>query len=294
VLFQESTRVRRIVGRLEDGEEIVEALTKLCREHDVEAAEIRAIGDLSEVELARFDADEKKYVTDFAGAGNFQIVSLNGNVSMLGDEPALRLETLMTVKGPAGPQVLSGQLRSGTARSCEFVLEIYEDLAMERRLDADSGMLSLKTIRRTQEKAAAPAAAATVKESPEPAPESSKPAPEPEQKPIEGKGMSWKDAVAESEEPSKAAPSSKKKKGEAKSASDIYGDLSFDDDLMEPGDILDHPKLGRCRVMKVEDGEYAHVRLPRGKIRKLSLEIVDVELEGEEDGRKIFKAIINR
>ena len=63
---------------------------------------------------------------------------------------------------------------------------------------------------------------------------------------------------------------------------------------MEPGDILEHPKLGRCRVMKVEDGEYAHVRLPRGKIRKLSLEIVEVELEGEEDGRNVFKAIINR
>jgi hypothetical protein len=46
--------------------------------------------------------------------------------------------------------------------------------------------------------------------------------------------------------------------------------------------------------MKVEEGEYAHVRLPRGKIRKLSLEIVDVTLEGEEDGRKVFKANINR
>ncbi|MGM0557826.1 MAG: PPC domain-containing DNA-binding protein [Myxococcota bacterium] len=286
MLFQESTRVRRIVGRLEDGEEIVEAITKLCRDHDVEAAEIRAIGDLSEVKLARFDADEKKYVTDFEGAGNFQIVSLNGNVSMLGDEPALRLETLMTVKGPAGPQVLSGQLRSGTARSCEFVLEIFEDLAMERRLDADSGMLSLKTIRRTQEEAApAPAPAPTR------AAEAPEAAPEPEQKPIEGKGMSWKDAVSESEEPSRSTP---KKKDAQKTASDIYGDMSFDDELIEPGDILDHPKLGRCRVMKVEDGEYAHVRLPRGKIRKLSLEIVDVELEGEEDGRKIFKAIINR
>lgn len=287
MLFQESTRVRRIVGRLEEGEEIVEALTDLCREHEVKAAEIRAIGDLSSVEIARFDADNKKYVTEFEGEGSFQIVSLNGNVSMLGDEPALRLETLVSVEGPVGTQVLSGQLRSGVARSCEFVLEIFEDLAMERRLDSETGLLSLKTIRRTQEKAK-PAPAA------EPATE---PAAEQQaDEPIEGKGMSWKDAVAEAEEPAEEGPSAGKKAGdsEQRTAADIYGDLSFDDELMEPGDILEHPKLGRCRIMKVEDGEYAHVRLPRGKIRKLSLEIVDVELEGEEDGRKIFKAIINR
>lgn len=271
----------------------MDALTELCRDHDVEAAEIRAIGDLSDVELARFDADEKKYVTEFDGQGNFQIISLSGNVSMLGDEPALRLETLLSVKGPAGLQVLSGQLRSGIARSCEFVLEIYEDLAMQRRLDKDSGMLSLKSITRTETKAEpAPAAVATDAD-PQTTPDESSPSAA--SKPIEGKGMSWKDAVAESEEPdesSKRKPTPKK--GDEKSAADIYGDLIFDDDLMEPGDILEHPKLGRCRVMKVEDGEYAHVRLPRGKIRKLSLEIVDVELVGEEDGRNIFKAVINR
>lgn len=290
VLFQESTQVRRIVGRLEDGEEVVEALTKLCRDHDVEAAEIRAIGDLSAVELARFDADAKKYVTDFEGEGNFQIVSMTGNVSMLGDAPALRLETLMSVKGPAGIQVVSGQLRSGIARSCEFVLEIYEDLAMERGMDSETGMLSLKSIRRTEEKvAAAPAPGPQAQDDP-----AEQPAETPDPKPIAGKGMSWSDAASEKAESGNAGASSSAEKGAKQTASDIYGDLSFDDELMEPGDILEHPKLGRCRIMKVEDGEYAHVRLPRGKIRKLSLEIVDVELEGEEDGRKIFKAIINR
>jgi hypothetical protein len=287
VLFQESTRVRRIVGRLEDGEEIVESLTDLCRDHDVKAAEIRAIGDLSAIELARFDEDDKKYVTEFEGEGYFQIVSLSGNVSMLGDEPALRLETLISVKGPAGPQVLTGQLRSGRARSCEFVLEIFEDLAMERRLDSETGLLSLETIRRTQEKAAA--AATEV-------PCADEGADTAEAKPVEGKGMSWKDAAAEADKPEQSAKkdSASSKQQDHKSAADIYGEMDFEDELMEPGDILDHPKLGRCRVMKVEEGEYAHVRLPRGKIRKLSLEIVDVTLEGEEDGRKVFKAKINR
>ncbi|QDG51979.1 DNA-binding protein [Persicimonas caeni] len=319
MIFQETTRTRRLLGRIEPGEDLVETLTDLCREHDVHAGQIQAIGALSQAEIARFDAEKGDYTTVFAGEGNFDLISLSGNVSRLGDQVVLRLESLMSVMGPAGPQVLSGQLRAGKAASVEFVLEIFEDLAMERRLDPDSGRLDVRSIRRTQEakpapktpeapaEPAAPTPAKPAREEKPVAKPAEKPAreekpaekpaakePEP-QKPIAGKGMSWKDAAGESSEvASGKTPSRRSKPAETTSAEDIYGDIDFEEPLLEPGDILEHPKLGSCRVIKVEEGDFAHVRLPRGRIRKLSLEIVDVEFDREENGRRVFKAKIGR
>ncbi len=282
------------MGRIEDGEELVEVISNLCEEHDVRAGRIEAIGALSEVEIARFDPEQGDYQTAFAGEGTFDLISLSGNVSRLGDAVVLRLEGLMSVMGPAGAQFVSGQLRSGRAISCEFVLEVFEDLAIERRLDADTGRLNIRTIRRTEAKPEPAVEKPAAPRSPEPVPERAAPA-EPQRTPIAGKGMSWKDAVEESNAPGEAAaPSASRATGEKPSAEDIYASVDMEEPLMEAGDILEHPKLGRCRVMKVEDGEFAHVRLPRGRIRKLSLDIVDVEFDREEDGRRVFKAIIGR
>lgn len=287
------------MGRIEEGEELVEALTELCEEHGVRAGQIRAIGSLSKAEIARFEPADGQYQTAFEGEGAFDLISLTGNVSRLGDAVALRLEAMLSVMGPAGPQVLSGQLRSGTAVSCEFVLEIFEDLAIERRLDADTGRLTIRSIRRTEEKAApAPAQPAETAAKPAPTPAEAEPAATEEpaaKKPIAGKGMSWKDAAEESKAPKESAKTGRaKREPEKRSVKDVYGDLDLEGPLMEPGDILEHPKLGTCRIMKVEEGDYAHVRLPRGRIRKLSLSIVDVEFDHEEDGRKVFKAVISR
>lgn len=286
------------------------------------AGQIQAIGALSQAEIARFDPDAGDYMTVFSGEGNFDLISLSGNVSRLGDQVVLRLESLMSAMGPAGPQVLSGQLRAGRAASVEFVLEIFEDLAMERRLDSDSGRLDVRSIRRTETPAPVaktpetphkPAAQAPAREekpaqTSEPAQKSAptqkaepaqraEPTPQrDEPKPIAGKGMSWKDAMGESSDVTSGKRSAKPSRPAADKASaeDIYADVNFEEPLMEAGDILEHPKLGSCRVIKVEDGEFAHVRLPRGRIRKLSLEIVDVEFDRDEDGRRVFKAVIGR
>ncbi|MFP4598293.1 MAG: PPC domain-containing DNA-binding protein [Persicimonas sp.] len=297
MIFQETTRTRRLVGRIEEGEDLVESLTNLCRDNDVHAGQLQAVGSLSRAEVARFDAGAGQYRTAFDDEGLFDLVSLSGNVSRLGDEVVLRLEVLLSAMGPAGPQVLSGQLRSGISVSCEFVLEIFEDLEIERRLDADSGRLEMRAIRRT-EQAPAPVAPANAAQAEPANPSATKPAaeqkPAAEKKPIAGKGMSWKDAAGEAATPPEADKSQKASKSKSPSAEELYADVNFEEALMQPGDILEHPKLGRCRVMKVEEGDFVHVRLPRGRIRKLSLEIVDVSLDREEGDRRIFKAKVGR
>jgi predicted DNA-binding protein with PD1-like motif len=310
LIFQETTRTRRLVGRIEKGEELVETLTELCRDNDVRAGQIQAVGALTQAEIARFDEASGEYKTVFSGEGSFDLISLTGNVSRLGDEVVLRLESLLSTMGPVAPQVLSGQLRSGRAASVEFVLEIFEDLAIERRLDSDSGRLDIRSIRRTEKAQSTPEARAphqTADKQPAAKQAAEQPAAKPQapsksapaeraeapkeerQQPISGKGMSWSDAAGESAESRGDKAGAEKPK-----AKDIYAGVNMEEPLMEAGDVLEHPKLGNCRIMKVEDGEFAHVRLPRGRIRKLSLDIVDVEFDREENGRKVFKAVIGR
>ena len=110
--------------------------------------------------------------------------------------------------------------------------------------------------------------------------------------------MTWSDAVQASEE---IRPGAQRKSnslptmGEGpREPEEIYGDYDFDDPILKAGDILDHPKLGECRVIKVEDDDYAHIRLSRGQIRKLALEIVELRFDGQRDGKNVFKVRVRK
>lgn len=249
------------------------------------AGRIEAIGAFSQVELARFNPDTASYEATLSAQGSFELISLLGNISRLGDAPVLRLECLLSAQGPAGVQLVAGQMRSAKAIACEFVLEIFEDLAIERKLDPDSGRLNIRSIQRNEVPAPARPAEPAV------AAARAQEAIEPEPAPIVGKGLSWKDAAAQAAEAPRAKASAASSRP---SASDLYADVDLEEPTIEAGDILEHPKLGRCRVIKIDEGEFAHVRLPRGRIRKLSLDIVEVEFDREEDGRSVFRAIIGR
>lgn len=304
-----SYRTRRIVGQLNSGSELIDALTALCQEELVNAGQVRVSGALEHVELTHFDAKAREYRLAHAG-GPAEIASLTGTIATIGGQVILRLDALLLGQSDFGAQMVTGQVRSAKVAVAEFVLEVFEDLELVRGKDPETGRTVLSKIKSTEAatpapKQPAPAAQPRQESAKEPAAASStstpastpapaaKPTPEPEKpaaKPASS-GMSWGEASARSEKVS-SSPSRKPRHAEP-AASEIYADVELPDEderpLMKPGDYLDHPKLGRCRVMKVEDDEeYAHVRLPRGKIRKLVLEIFEIEYRGKEDGRDVF------
>jgi predicted DNA-binding protein with PD1-like motif len=305
MMYEESNHSRRIFGSLEAGKDLVVALTKVCSASEIRGAEIRAVGTLENVELARFDAQKKQWVTTAQGDGPFDIVSISGNVSRMGDQTVVRADALLAVQAPGGQQLVFGQIRRAKVVDCEFIVDAFADLEIARKLDPATQMLALSEIRRT----AAPAAATPTPEStsrtPDPAPvdtaeePASKPAPKQAKESNKSDdGASWSDAAKASdgirEEKDRPDRSARPKK-EAPGVEEIYGDYDFNEPILGAGDILDHPKLGRCRVIKVEDDEYAHIRMSRGQIRKLALSIVDIKYEGEDDdGRNVFKVVIRR
>ncbi|MBA2663405.1 MAG: DNA-binding protein [Bradymonadaceae bacterium] len=305
MIFEHSHTSHRLIGSLDAGEELVNALTSLCKSNNVRAGEIRAVGSFQNVELVRFDSRSKRYVEVLNGDGDFELVSLQGNISTMGSEIILRLDSLLSVAGPLGHQIVSGQLRAASVASCEFVIDVFADLRISRRLDPLRGLLVLDAI---ESIASSPSSAPPpAPRAPEAAPASraAQPAPPPATTtapaapaapPRPATGMSWSEAMAKSDE---AKPASSRLAPRSGTRQNTAVDLGLDDDestdpAMAPGDILDHPKLGRCRVMKIEDDDYAHIRLPRGKIRKLALAVCEIVFKGEEEGRKVFQVRVRK
>ncbi len=295
MIFRVSSATERVVGRLDVGEDLVEVLSRICEEREVTAGQIKAVGHFDAIELVHFDTRTQSYETLVDGEGSFDLVSLDGTVSRLGGEVALRLAAVFNVIGPLGPQMVGGQLRRARAKDAEFVLESFADLQMERRLDPESGRLVLEGIERKSGVVAAPKAA------PQAAP--SQVQPDRDEDEQEEPSMSWDEAIAEAEEVEKrrekkksTSPPRQRRIGKAKKKkkADPYADLDLDEPLMSKGDLLDHPKLGRCRVLDVDEGESVRIRLPRGRIRKLTLAVLEIEYKGKEDGSNIFEARVRR
>lgn len=283
-----------MVGKVDGGEDLVEVLTELCSNRGVSAGAVRAVGHFDSIELVHFDARSQTYETLVDGEGSFDLVSLDGNVCRLGDEVALRLAAVFNVAGPVGPQMVGGLLRRARAVGAEFVVESFVDLEMERRLDSESGRLVLDRIERR-----ADADVATKADTAESRKTNEQGASEADS------SLSWDEAIAEAQQTEERRQDRRKpgastgtrrsdKKSDEGTKKDPYEDLDLDAPLIASGDLLDHPKLGRCRVLDVEDDQYVRIRLPRGRIRKLALQVLEIEYQGEEEGKSLFEARVRR
>ena len=118
------------------GEELMEGIKEFCREEHIEAASFSAIGATNEVELAWYDLVAKKYVTTLLKE-DMEIVSLNGNVSKMGDDliihnhGVLSFQDMSTKAGHVMKVMISG--------ACEVILTRLKG-KIDRAYDEDTGL----------------------------------------------------------------------------------------------------------------------------------------------------------
>jgi predicted DNA-binding protein with PD1-like motif len=258
MLYASSTVSRRIVGRIEIDENLLDALVRVCRDASVLAGQIRCQGTLSSVELGVFDREHGDYITSFKSGGSLELLSLDGNVSMMGAERVINAHATVAFASHGQNRVVGGQLRNATVHAVEFVIDVFDDLELNRFLDSETRLPLWKEVLKIEKK---------------PGPTPTAP----------NKAVSDEDVAPEPEP---------ERKGASRPV-----DPELEDDLehlvtLEPGDILRHPKLGECEVVRVEDEDSVFIRLPRsGRVSKLSLAVV--RLERVEDAReaRVFKLI---
>jgi predicted DNA-binding protein with PD1-like motif len=280
MLVTESRSLRRLVGRLDRGVSLFDAVLEVCRAHRVRTGELRALGSFESVEVAEYDQAQKSWKPARSFAGGMEILNLTGNVSERAGQLALHCHASLMRERDNGVEILGGHVVAARVFAVEFVLEAFDDVILRRSVDAATGLALWSEALALDAPAAEGAAAPDEDEAPLPSPVAP-PAPLPAASSIPSASASWSDVAAASARRS-AAP--------VVDADDASGE----DPNLEPGDILIHPTFGRCEVQRIEGGyEFAHVRLKNNRLVRLSLEILKVVPAGTEGGHRVFRARID-
>jgi predicted DNA-binding protein with PD1-like motif len=143
VITGESKATRCVMGRLERGEELVAQFRALARFEKIDAGFVRAYGAVEAVELARYDGAIRGYVGTTGVSGEAELASLQGNVSLEGGAPEVRL---WAVLAPAPPEpgapapIAAGLLVRARVVYVEFAIDVFDDGDLERRLDPATGL----------------------------------------------------------------------------------------------------------------------------------------------------------
>ena len=122
--------------RLEAGDEIASSLKAACVEHGVRAGSVSGIGAVGEAELGFFEDSTRDYrVEKFEG--DFELLSLKGNVSEMDGAPYVHLH--ITLGGP-DYSVIGGHLVSALISLTGEIVIDFADGVVERARDEKSGL----------------------------------------------------------------------------------------------------------------------------------------------------------
>jgi len=277
VIVFESERARRLVVRVERGEDLRGALEKLATDEAIEAGVVRGIGAFEAVALAEYDQVGREY-RPARPIGRCEVLALEGNLSIADGGATVRLHATVSRETDAGLQVLGGHVEAATAFSLELVVEVFEDLRLTREADPATGLALW--VGETREVPAAPVAA----------------------------GVSWGDVAAASAEPPRRPveeidlePGRKKlRRKKVERIDTSTGGLPtrrarakvpdfLDEPEIEAGDWVDHKHFGLCRVDRVNPDGGLLIKLESGRRKLIKLEPLEV-LEPREDakGRLVY------
>ncbi|UCF79705.1 MAG: DNA-binding protein [Candidatus Eiseniibacteriota bacterium] len=123
------------VAMLEPGEEILSSLSSFARAQNIGSAAVQGIGAAAELTIGYFDRTRKDYVKKTL-EGEYEILSLSGNISFFQDEPWVHIHVI--VAGP-GLETQGGHLFSGKVTvTAELALTVSRK-KIERKEHAETG-----------------------------------------------------------------------------------------------------------------------------------------------------------
>jgi predicted DNA-binding protein with PD1-like motif len=123
------------VLKLEKGEEVLESIVRFAKDQEITAASITGIGAVLDPEIGYYDLATKEYLREEL-PGEYELVSLMGNIATKDGEPVLHAHVVLGAPG----FVEAGHLFSATVLvTGEFVIRTLEG-DLRRRLDPDIGL----------------------------------------------------------------------------------------------------------------------------------------------------------
>jgi predicted DNA-binding protein with PD1-like motif len=257
--------------------DLLESLAVVCRQRSVRCGELRALGALEGVELVEYDQRAKQYRQTRRFECALEILNLTGNVSEKGGDLALHAHITVMRERDNGIEVMGGHLVRARVFACEFVIESFDDVILRRGADEATG-LALWTEK--HEQAAEP---------PEPELAAVAPAPPPPPPSFEVRVPSAADM------PSSATWADVARASARRPIEEEAADEAFDVDQLRTGDLLEHPRFGRCTVERIEgEHEFAAVRLETGRLVRLALDVLRLKLARQDGERRVLQVRVQR
>ncbi|OGZ33891.1 MAG: hypothetical protein A2Y98_03435 [Candidatus Portnoybacteria bacterium RBG_19FT_COMBO_36_7] len=131
---------KKYVLRCERGEEVIEELKKFCQAKHIGTAFFSAIGAASEVELAHYDVDKKRYSNKIIRQ-KIEIDSLAGNIALLDGKLIVHAHGVFS---DFSMQAQAGHVnRLIVAATCEIFLE-FQKVKIFRQPDKETGLNLMK------------------------------------------------------------------------------------------------------------------------------------------------------
>lgn len=312
MLAFENRHVRRFVLRIERGEDVVASLKRFAENERIRAAWIRGTGVCEWVELTEWDAARGCLRSPRLVQGPLTLLSCEGNVSMRLGEPYVELRAALSREGDVGLAIVGGQVAIAASLNVEMLVEVLEDVRLERNEDGETGLAVWKGDRihgvvarpseRVGERRNERMSTGTSRRSSPQVGESyaemqrSKPPatnPKVERTGAEASSnVGWQDVVCASEAADSSSDEGRTRlrhfvfevganEQRAPSAADA-------EPTPKKGDWIEHRQFGLCRVDGVDVEGGLLVRLPSGTRKTIHLETLEVLSPRFEGERRIF------
>ena len=131
---------RKIVGRLEMGDLLPDALLKVCALHKISSAQVHALGAVNYLEVTEWDVQAGKYRDGLVRDGMAEIIMLYGNISYKEDEPFAHLHISASFHENGKTEMIAGHLVKAKVFACEYVIDALDDLVLTRTKDDETGL----------------------------------------------------------------------------------------------------------------------------------------------------------
>lgn len=126
----------KYVLRLEKGEEVVKTLKDFCKENEIYAGSIKALGACDFIKVGYFDINKKEYFSkDFNGS--LEVAFLYGNISKKDDEVYLHFHITF---GDEEFNSYSGHLNEAIVSATFEVEIIKENVHLDRKFSEEIGL----------------------------------------------------------------------------------------------------------------------------------------------------------
>ncbi len=137
MLLRELEPHRVLMGRLERGDDLLGALTDVCRQQDICLGTLSAIGAVEQATLAYYDQLGQTY-QELQLDRPLELLNLHGNISQRDGACILHLHaTFADEQGNA----FGGHISPGTSVfACEFSIHAYRGEPLHRGQDPETGL----------------------------------------------------------------------------------------------------------------------------------------------------------